>query len=154
MIKHILIPTDGSESSMSAASFGGDLARATHARVTILSVLDDEAVVATAWGGEVGGFSGPGGDTSIEIIRRQMEKNALENLLPKTAAAAGQIDPGPDLAHVWGNAATGICDYANEHGVDLIVMGSHGRSGLKAMLLGSVSHAVTNRAPCAVTIVR
>jgi len=154
MIKHILIPTDGSELSLKAAKLGGEFARAMRSRVTVLSVLDDEAVVAAAWGSTGGPYASTGPDISIETVRKQMESNALDNILPDAVTAIGELATLPKAEHTWGHAASGICDYAAENGVDLIVMGSHGRSGIKRVLLGSVSHAVANRAPCAVTIVR
>jgi nucleotide-binding universal stress UspA family protein len=54
----------------------------------------------------------------------------------------------------WGDPKYKIIDVANEWGADLIVLGSHGRSGLNRFLMGSVSDAVSRHAPCSVTIVR
>ena len=93
MIKHILIPTDGSELSIEAAAFGGELARALGARTSVISVLDDETLVAAAWGSTGGPYGTPVGDMSIETTRQQMEKHALEQVLPKTAEALGDVDP-------------------------------------------------------------
>ena len=50
-------------------------------------------------------------------------------------------------------AAT-ICDYAKQQNVDCIVVGTHGRTGLKHMLLGSVAEKVVRHAPCSVFVVR
>ena len=47
-----------------------------------------------------------------------------------------------------------ILRYANEHGVDLIVMGTHGRSGVSHVLLGSIAEKIVRRAPCPVLTVR
>ena len=55
---------------------------------------------------------------------------------------------------VWGHPADQICRFASESDADLIVIGSHGRTGISRAILGSVSHAVANQAPCPVTIVR
>lgn len=64
------------------------------------------------------------------------------------------LDHVPDLVNLWSHPADQICDYSEAHAIDLIVIGSHGRSGIKEALLGGVSHSVANRAACAVTIVR
>ena len=53
-----------------------------------------------------------------------------------------------------GHVGDQICTFAKENDVDMIVMGSHGRKGIKRALLGSVSYSVVNQATCAVTIVR
>lgn len=55
---------------------------------------------------------------------------------------------------VTGEPARGIVEYADEHDTDLIVMGSHGRDGLKRLVLGSVAETVARRAPTSVTVVR
>lgn len=153
-IKHILIATDGSELSSKAGAFGGDLARACDARVSLVIVHDERAVIPNAWK-EVGlKFEDKSNEVSTEDIRRRIEENALANELAQTAAAVGDLSDGPELVNLWGQAADQICRYAASHDVDMIVIGSHGRSGIKQAILGSVSHAVANNGPCAVTIIR
>ena len=53
-----------------------------------------------------------------------------------------------------GDPRTVIVDEAKEWSADLIVMGSHGYTGLKRLLLGSVAHSVVSHAPCSVEVVR
>ena len=55
---------------------------------------------------------------------------------------------------VWGHAAEEISRFAKDNKVELIVIGSYGKSKLKRAFLGSVSQAVANQAPCPVTIVK
>ncbi|MFT5358234.1 MAG: universal stress protein A, partial [Polyangiales bacterium] len=52
------------------------------------------------------------------------------------------------------SAAATICDYAKQHAVDYIVLATHGRTGLKHMLLGSVAEKVVRHASCSVFVVR
>jgi nucleotide-binding universal stress UspA family protein len=52
------------------------------------------------------------------------------------------------------NAALAIADYADGHGVDLVFVGSHGRTGLKRLFIGSVAEATTRHAPCSVWTAR
>jgi hypothetical protein len=54
----------------------------------------------------------------------------------------------PTLAIEWGQPAIEIVRYAREHAIDLIAMGTHGRGGLKRLLLGSVAESVVRGAPC------
>ncbi|MEO1574591.1 MAG: universal stress protein [Pseudomonadota bacterium] len=152
-ITHILVPTDGSELSLEAARYARMLANATNARVSLLTVLDEDAVIPGAWagiGGDVPGFGG----ASVKAVRAEMESLAQREQLDKTAALLGDLDAPTFKALRWGHAATTICGYAEEIGADLIVMGSHGRTGLKAALLGSVSLGVLSRAERPVLIVR
>jgi len=152
-IQHLLVATDGSEGSMKAAAFAGELARPLGARVTVITVLSEDVIMPYAWGaGEYP--AGPVyGAMSIDEVRAMLEKRAREEL-PRTAEACGELPAAPNEVQIWGHPAEQICDYASEHAVDLIVIGSHGRSGFGRMLLGSVSNAVANHAPCPVTIVR
>lgn len=153
-IKHILVPTDGSEGSLKAARFAGDLARALDARTSILLVHDERSIVAEAWGATLGVTDGgPDGGASGQA-RGSIEQHALDHPLADTRNALGDVAAGADVVQIWGHPASSVCDYAKQHEVDMIVMGSHGRSALGRAILGSVSHAVVNGATCAVTVVR
>ena len=145
-VNHILIATDGSETALKAAAFGGDLARAMDARISVLLVLRDEVIVSGAWGA--------GSAMSIDQVRGHLEQQARDTDIPATVDAAGPLDQGARTFLESGHPAAEICRFASEHDVDLVVIGSHGRSGVREALLGSVSHAVANQAPCPVTIVR
>jgi len=154
VISHILVPTDGSEGALHAAEQAGDLARSLGANVTVLYVQDEDNVLAHAWGaGNIPGGA-PDGLGSVDQVRNALEKRALEDELTKTAAKLGKLAKEPELVVTWGHCSAGICKYATDNNIDLIVIGSHGRSGLKRAFLGSVSQAVANQAPCPVTIVR
>ena len=146
--KHILVPTDGSDDSKNAAAFAGELARTFDARVSVLLVQDDRLLVPEAWG------MAAGAQGSVEEARAEFEARGKENELAKTKEAVGDVPTGIAVAQLWGHAPTEICQYAEANDVDLIVIGSHGRSGIKRLLLGSVSHGVANSAPCSVLIVR
>ncbi len=154
MFRHILVATDGSELSLKAATLAGNLARSVDARVSIVKVLDEQSVVPMAWASIEAALGNAPQDKSVEAVRDQLEADARKNDLAETAAALGEQPTEPNLACVWGHPASEICGFAEQGDVDLIVIGSHGRSGIKSALLGSVSHAVANRAPCAVMITR
>ena len=150
MIKHILVPTDGSELSVKAASFAGELARLSNAQVTVQLVQDERSVIASAWNAT----ADQSDEGSVEETRAAIERAALKNEMQSTREALGEVPAGVELIHVWGHPADQICRFVKQNNVDLIVMGSHGRGGFQEMLLGSVSHSVVNKATCAVTIVR
>ena len=154
MLTHILVPTDGSECSLKAATFAGDLARQVEAKVTLLVVHDARSIVAEAWNTAAGPAEAASEKGAEAEARSSIEKYAEVNELAHTRVALGDVSGEIELAQVWGHPVAEICDFVADKNVDLIIMGSHGRSGLKGVLLGSVSHAVVNKAACAVTIVR
>ncbi len=152
--EHILVAADGSESSRKAAAMAGGLARALGARVSVLFVQDDALVVSSAWGTGDAAGGPPQGAMSVEQVRSMLEQQAHETALAQAVDALGPALDNVQSAVVWGHPASEICRFARENGVDLIVIGSHGRAGIREALLGSVSHSVANRALCPVTIVR
>ncbi len=88
-----------------------------------------------------------GDDTDLGDVRQSLERRAwdLSRLLNTNNVTVEIIKGEPQQS---------IVNLAKEHYADLILMGSHGHSGFKQMILGSVSHAVSHAAPCAVAIVR
>lgn len=153
-INHILVPTDGSEGAIKAAAYAGQLAKTLGANVTVLFVQSDDNLLASAWGaGEF--YEGvPGGMKSVDEIRSVMEKRVQEKELPDTSRALGEVNAEPQLVTVWGNAAEEIVKFVKENAVDMVIMGSHGRTGIKRAFLGSVSQAVANQVSCPVMLVK
>jgi nucleotide-binding universal stress UspA family protein len=152
--EHVLIATDGSDSAKKAASVAGELARALGASVSVLFVQDDALVVSSAWGASGIAEGKVEGAMTVEQVRTMLEKQAHDTAIAEAIDAIGSSVDDVRPTVVWGHPASEICRYARENDVDLIVIGSHGRSGIREALLGSVSHAVSNRASCPVTIVR
>jgi nucleotide-binding universal stress UspA family protein len=76
--------------------------------------------------------------------------------LRKTLAQIVPTDPNVPYEHklLVGDPATSIVDLAESEGVDLIVLGSHGRTGLTRLLMGSVAEAVVRKAKCPVLTVK
>lgn len=161
-VNHILLPTDGSEGALHAAAFAGELARALNAKVTVLHVLSEDFLMSHAWGSGgllVGNPEGylvgePDGMKSVEELRSAVEQEARDKALAETAGALGDLSQEPDLITVWGHASEEITSFAGDNEVELIVIGSYGKSKLKRAFLGSVSQAVANQAHCPVTIVK
>ncbi|MCU1426635.1 MAG: universal stress protein UspA-like protein [Actinomycetia bacterium] len=141
---HVLIATDGSPLSIAAARRGIALL-AQPTAVTLLTVITEVP------GDDAGGFEGS--VYSPEEQQRLWEAeqhNAAVELADTAAALTGcEVQKRMEL----GDVATTICRVAEELPADAIVMGSHGRTGLKRMLLGSVSEHVVRHAPCPVLVV-
>lgn len=152
MIKHVLVPVDGSASALAAAELAGLLARTCQSRVTILIAHDEAAIALPGITQAALPGSTPFEPFPQKAARKHVEQAAREHIVPDVEAALGTIPGGVDVAQVWGHTAAEICDYAGANAVDLIVMGKRGRGGFKRLRLGSVSTHVIAHAPCAVTL--
>jgi len=148
MISKILVPIDGSKVSQKAATYAVGLAKQTGASLTLLSVIDKRFLVEQA-------VSASASPTHV--------REAVEDYLKQSAqAATDRIARLCERNHVHFKAAirTGhpveeILHEATKSKVDLIVMGSHGKSALKAAVLGSVTYGVMHKdAKIPVLIVR
>jgi nucleotide-binding universal stress UspA family protein len=141
-LKTILVPSDFSECSDAALRYGLELARRFDASLHVLHVVQDP--LTQPWAAE--GFSAP----LFEVVDK-WQKEAKERLAKAIPASdAHRVTVSATIA--WPYAE--ILRYANEHNVDLIVMGTHGRGGMTHMLLGSIAEKVVRRAPCPVLTVR
>ena len=90
---------------------------------------------------------------AYEYLIEAQEEDA-EQLFEAVEEAAGEAGASITRETVVGQPAREIVEYAEEHDVDQIVIGSHGRSGVSRVLLGSVAETVVRRAPVPVTVIR
>ena len=144
-IRSILLPTDFSECANYALPYATSLARAAGASIICVHVI--EPVVPTV------GYTGIAEPLPIADLSEQLADSATREL-PKIARheeCAG-LNVEEVIAH--GDAASEIVRVAKERGVDLIVISSHGRTGLGRILFGSTAEAVVRHAPCPVLVVK
>ena len=144
MFKHILVALDGSDCSHHALDVAVTLAKEQGARCTVVIVVD---VVGTA-----SSMAFATGDIVNEWIKTlNQEAEGIE-----AQAIAKYVNSGVNIEStvVKGYPSEAIIDVAKKTGAALIVMGSHGRSGLKRLWLGSVAESVVREAPVPVMIVR
>lgn len=153
-ITHILLATDGSDHALHAARFAGMLSRSTGARISIVTVHNDDAVMLNAMGPAIWPATVPYASMTADEIRENVESAASESLLPETRKACGEGAHIDAEVQLWGQVAERICEYADEQRCDLIVLGTRGQSNFSRLLLGSVSTQVTSHAHCPVTLVR
>jgi len=140
--KHILVPIDGSEQSKTALDFA--LEEFADDAITVLNVIDP---IDAGYNAPVGM---PGG--SEEWYENAREQS--ESLFEGAQETADEYGVTLNTATEMGRPATVIVEYADEEDVDQILMGSHGRSGVSRILLGSVAETVVRRATVPVTVVR
>jgi universal stress protein A len=139
--KHILVPTDLSEGAEQALGYACELARTLGAQVHLLNVVAIPAIGVPELGVALTG-------TIIDQLVTE-NQGALDRLAQtKCTAQLGQV-----LIKA-GDPRDMINQTAQELGIDLIVMSTHGRRGFSRALLGSVAETVVRSAPCAVLTVR
>jgi universal stress protein A len=135
--RKILFPTDFSPASQEALRWATSLARDSGATMIIIHV--EEPPMAYG-GGEM--YLG------VEDISRDELRKLLVQVVP--------LEHAIPFEHqlLVGDPATAIVEAANQEGADLIVLGTHGRSGLTRLLMGSVAEAVVRNAGCPVLTVK
>lgn len=148
MFKKILIPTDGSALSAQAANKGVCFARQIGAEVVALYVTQPFAATV--------GFDGMAAayaitDEDYEKTASEQAKKYLKSVLDR-AETAGVKSSGKAVSNF--NVADGLVQAAEDEKCDLIFIGSHGRSGLSRLLLGSVTVKVLGLAKTAVLVYR
>ncbi len=143
-VKRILFPTDFSELSKAAEKCACDLADQFGAELHVLHVLSDFFLMM------------PQTAAAVMVPPKVLEdviNSAEEEIqkIPPTAWASGK--PVVRVVQI-GSTYDAIVQYAKEHAIGLIVIGTHGRTGLPHVLLGSVAERVVQHAPCSVLTVR
>jgi nucleotide-binding universal stress UspA family protein len=145
MYRHILIPTDGSDISQQAVSHAFELAKAIKARITLVTVTKPFHIV------------------SFEVMQIEESQDSYDShmvewaraILESAAVKATTEAILVETMHVIGeHPYQCIIDTALERGCDLIVMASHGRGGLAAMVLGSETVKVLTHSKIPVLVVR
>ncbi|AUV83154.1 universal stress protein [Salinigranum rubrum] len=134
----VLIPTDGSESAERAARYGQVLAEAYGASVYVLSVVDERD-----FDGVVGGDEADAGKTAAE----RTAQDAVERV---AALFEGNVTTRVTV----GIPSEEILAYVSEAAIDLVAMGTHGRTGVERFLIGSVAERVVRHAEIPVLTVR
>jgi nucleotide-binding universal stress UspA family protein len=159
---HILVPTDFSDPAQHTLRYALEEARLHQARVTFLHVLpthtETEVYYVTGTPGAqpafdpaLGGRLSPANTSPPTVVRQDHYEEALthlRDLMPTSFQGSWEAEVAT------GPPAETIIRIAQERAVDLIVMGTHGHTGLRHALLGSVAEKVVHLAPCPVLTVR
>jgi len=141
----ILFPTDFSDLANSALAYALEMAETYDAELHCIHVVDDAYQYWSAMGPESIPV-GPPPEDLLDLGRRRMETFAAEHL--KDAKK-------PPILHVaMGRPFAEIIGYGRDQGIDLIVMGTHGRGAIAHVLLGSTTEKVVRKAVCPVLTVR
>jgi nucleotide-binding universal stress UspA family protein len=138
--KRILAPTDRSPFADKAVSYAHDLAKASKAELHVLRVMDDTDRAASEYA--VTGVIEPGAaptDYARWIAQLLGEAGDIRRI---------------ESVRISSDVPDAILRYAQRNGIDLIVMATHGRTGLTHLLMGSVAEKVMRSAPCPVLTLR
>ena len=146
MFKHILIATDGSAASEHATTWAVGLARQHNAKLTVVYVVDPYPYMGI---GEIN----PMGYQAYTAAAQQQAAHAHALVEQLCSKGDDPIDLQVRLIEDVG-AASGIVQTAEIEGADLIVLGSHGRSGIARLMLGSVSTKVVAESKVPVLVTR
>jgi nucleotide-binding universal stress UspA family protein len=133
MYEHVLIPTDGSEGAKRGVEYGLDLAARHGADVHLLYVLDETV------------YETPALSSGELFIEKRQE--AGERILESTAEAAEERGLTVSRTCVRGTPSEAIREYAEGHGIDVVVMGRHGRPDPSRYHIGSCTDRVIRTAP-------
>lgn len=143
-LRKICVPTDFSESADHALVYGATLAQNFGAELHLLHVVQDIDAFVTE-------PTGLAGWSSAEILQ-DMTKAAADQV----ATVASKLPPEIKVAKAVRNGVPfhEINRYAAKEQIDLVIMGTHGRTGLKHFFLGSVAERVVRSSPCPVLTIR
>jgi len=141
MIEKILVPVDGSEQSYKAIQFAADLAKQNDATIYLLHVFKLSVIP-----------EGLGGYIMTDRVELQALGNKIIALAEDEAKKKGVTHI--ETTVIEGDPSERIINYAKDHDVDIIVIGSRGLGTFKGLLMGSVSNKVSHRADRTCVIVR
>ena len=142
--KHILVPVDGSETSLAAVKQASSIAKAFSSKVTAVCVLAVDPFVAVEFVNTdqfINDYVAKANEEIQEILEQAKSLFAQEGVTAET-----QILEGQTIHKV-------IVEATKDLGADLIVIGSHGRKGIKKLFLGSVTQAILSESTVPVLVV-
>ena len=160
----ILVAIDGSKESMDAAEYAVAIAKKHNAALVALHVLPIWFTEELRDYPESNGVSGDASITSIKGIKESYRLEAEENWFNKIRQMSKEkekengivttINFSSDVIFPNKSVVAEIVDYAENNNIDLIVIGTRGRSGLRRLLLGSVASGVVTYAHCPVLVIK
>jgi nucleotide-binding universal stress UspA family protein len=146
-IKNILVPTDFSDFSKYALNYAIAFAQNFKARIILIHITPERELDSIR---QVSTYFEPGKLENLLKERESEDRKQLEEFIPPELKEGIKVE----TVHKVGIPFVEIIRTAREREVDLIVIATHGRSGLSHMLFGSVAEKVVRKAPCPVFSIR
>jgi nucleotide-binding universal stress UspA family protein len=144
-ITRILVPVDFSPHADRAFRYAATLAQRLGAKLALLHVVEDPFLTG-AWTSEIYVPNVP------ELLKNLVDAAEHQLVILKESAAAMGLTA--EITVTTGRPSQTIVDHAKDGGFDLIVMGTHGRTGLSHVVMGSIAERVVRKAPCPVLTVK
>jgi nucleotide-binding universal stress UspA family protein len=147
VIRNILVPIDGSEYAFNAAQYAARIARNEKAQLFCIHIVTPRMPY---------GYTTPGA-SSIESQNYEDIKNKVESwfdVVRNMAKNEGIPDIKTEIFIDVKSIIESIIDYATRKNIDLVVIGTRGRTGIKRFFTGSVANGVVQHAHCSVLVVR
>jgi nucleotide-binding universal stress UspA family protein len=142
-LRKICVPSDFSEHADHALAYGLNIAGRYGCGLHVLHVAEDAQDMAEA---KALAASSP------MLVTDFLEKLEAEAEAAELEAKLGEV--GIVRAFRAGSPAEEICQYVDQQGIDLVVIGTHGRTGLERLMMGSVAESLVRKCPCPVLSVR
>lgn len=148
--RNILVPIDGSMHAQNAVAYADDLADKCGSNLCLLHIMK------TAGSSKVPeGLRELAKRENIDLTEYDILHAEAQGIVDQAMAKVALCNSGRVTSEIRvGDATDEIVQFCRDHGIDLIVMGSRGMSGLKGVLLGSVAHKVVQLADCPCLLVR
>ena len=151
MIKKILIGIDESNQAEHAAEFGFDLARKFNAEVGLVNIVSQAIMTPMTGADPIIGMPSAGvGIDELELL--EIQKKQSESIVEQTIKRLAGDIPVTHFTE-YGSTSDGIISCSKEFKADLIVIGTHNRTGLDRLLMGSVAEHVVRHSPVPVLVV-
>lgn len=139
MFNKILLAVDGSDHSLKAAELAGNLARLSGGTLQVITAYE-----------KIPSYLGE--PNRSQAIAEHTEK--AQKIIDESTQEIGDIPGNCEAEILSGDPAETILRVIEVNDIDLVIMGTRGRGGIKSLLLGSQSHKVVSAAPCPVLLVR
>jgi nucleotide-binding universal stress UspA family protein len=149
-IKRILVPIDGSPTSIKAANYAIYLAKTANAELVVVNIIED-----VKQGGAIGLQAKYGNVSLVEAFKKVRTESAQEWLNQiENAAKKNGVKVKSEVLYADGeNEAKLITEYTKKNDIELIIMGSKGRSGFKGLWIGGFTNSVIHHSTCPVLVV-
>ncbi|SHG83756.1 universal stress protein [Halobaculum gomorrense] len=141
----LVVATDGSDAVVPAERIGVDLAATLGARLTAVSAIDEARTLANVGGGVLT-------NETIESVKRALSERAGD-AVDRVLERAEDAGLDADAEMIAGEPSRAVCGYARDADADLVVVGTHGRTGVRRVVLGSVAERILRAADRPVLVV-
>ncbi len=144
-IKKILVAVDGSDPSLDASAVAIDLAKSTNAELIVLSIVSPLPYSEFE-------YANTGREKEIETTEKEYAHQVLDKV--KQKATENNVNVETTVISQYTSVVKEIVEFAEKKNIDMIVIGSKGKSGFKRMLMGGVASGVVTYSHCPVLVVK